>query len=511
MFPLILCLRQLQAVRLEGGTLLGRNVSVAFNPRVANYSAHARSKRKYKRKHMEEGDWNKRKRREEVKQKVELHDEGITEYCDLVEERWTDWSDCSADCGGGMQTATLVERTVLHPRLSYRKDCPPLCDRSSKDASKQMGCGEPRYQICALTVCRKDCSVVDLGNRLPSAGSPIVWKYSLAGPPGDRCFFQFWRILENSPPRLQLLGEAQPLSEVDKEVIETVAERAFNELMIHTTDEYSHLDVALGFRGCKLKSVDPEINRSAIATICLSGAEWFNRADQKVALDLDQLEFLSSAWRDSSIEWAKELALCAARKEGVGIEENVVHIGDITHSTRPQYQFSVTMSPKAPSMPTLLEPGWFELGDSIEVKVDALTRDNGVAINTIIVSVQRKFGKHLKGILEKCRFLALPECQSNSTDHPCVDTVTKRGHSIVLYNLPFASVFNVAVESENAAGRSDALRLEVATRAKPGVPYTDCAVIAWSCGEETTPLSNYPTHLTPSANLRVVPLFLSVN
>ena len=110
-----------------------------------------------------------------------------------------------------MRTATLFRRTVTTEQdtFKYGKSCPNLClletnvtrgvsaELQQEWSSKMLaGCGEAKYTTCNHQLCSKDCSTVDLGNRLQAPGSAVAWNFEQLDPADQGCVFQLWRGLD---------------------------------------------------------------------------------------------------------------------------------------------------------------------------------------------------------------------------------------------------------------------------------------------------------------------------
>lgn len=443
----------------------------------------------------------KRRRDEEQRQariaadnRKKAHYSAHVQHCKVSEE-WSESTQCSAACGGGMATTTLLRRTIIQARdtFNYGNACPALCNPDDPSA-----CGEQKYGICNMQICDTDCSIVDLGNRLPAGGSSVAWNFQQVNPEDKGCVFQLWQILEeDADRRLKLLGETLPMTQGGPETIyKFSSSETLEPLMINAFAGRS--DIALGFRGCELKGHVTDMSQESIARICLHGSEGFQQHRQVVELDAMQHRYLSMARRESREGrgiWAGQLATLATRERGLSAKVAStdyagLHIGTGEPEVG-QYMLSVQMAVSKPGPPEVY--GQSEVGDDMRLHFEATVQNNGAEIERYSVQVRKLFGEYTRNNGGHCEMIPLRPCDPLMPGQPCVEWMEHDHHSSpVLRNLALASKFHVGIAAISAAGQGKSAQIIVTTRALAGIPLSKCRVDQWECGVEDETSNQFP-------------------
>jgi len=382
-----------------------------------------------------------------------------------------------------VRTRSLASRriTTPHDTYGYGKRCPAECTETVKS-----GCGFRLFEACAVDPCDTDCSTVDMQSHPPRPGTSTGWR--LQHPPGSKqntCVFQFWKVLtegNGKSPRLLLAGETSPQVDSSSDPAVYQLNSGFprrRPLIIDATD-FNADDWVLGFRGC---SFGPPSPAGTFAKICLYGDVGFNMVNQLVELDREQMHWLANARRAFGAIWAGELLREAGRPKGVADGDPRVMIPNTDSDAKPALGIQVLMAPRPPGPISIAVRDVAEAGDDLRLQPRDPPRDHGAALlPRLAVALRKIFGPMSDG--RQCQFTPLPSCEERPRE-PCVD-----GH-LTLKNLPMASLFEAKMWAQNEAGEGEATTVMVQTRARAGIPRTECSVAKWVCGSSDTALHTF--------------------
>ncbi|CAK0911269.1 unnamed protein product [Prorocentrum cordatum] len=484
-----------QALEASGGEVLAASSAEVENPIfVGAHLAADRARRERERRERERRERERRERERLERERRAAHIRANKQDC-IFEEQWQPWGECSADCGGGIQTSVLASRIILQRQdtFGYGSKCPAECSDSSK-----VGCGQEKHQPCAVEMCPSDCSKVDLGNRLPGPGVPVEWSWSGNG---KECVFQYWQVLGGSDgPKVRLLAETQPQvsNGSDPSAYEPLADSNPDKTFVVHAERGSvaHTDVAIGWRGCASdeSSTDPELQRLPLISVCMYGSEGFQDVkSNRRELSRNEQAALRELRRESRVKWANQLVKFAGRVGGIGPQDAGVELIPAVDSWdfhKPRSTLRVTMALSPPLPPQLNTRNYAEVGDDIRLEVHD-------ALSSYHVSVRRVFGWRASHGF--CKFIQVPSCDA-AGQAPCVDP------DLTLRNFPMASTFELELATSNSAGMSRPARMVFRTRGQSGTPLKDCSVDYWSCAESGDSNDVYPEEDDPECSLAAPPL-----